>query len=134
MEKILIIGCRKTMDQICFGCTRCLTAFNLNQGEFDRYTKQEAELIGLTACSECPGAAIVPRLALQWNSPIGEEPTKIHLAPCVLKCPHGQRIVDEVKAKCGIEIVEGTHPYQHVGLIFGQIRSNRVAEVNSNRS
>ena len=119
MEKILIIGCKKTMDQICFGCTRCLAGFNRNQGEFVRYAGQEAELIGLTACGDCPGNTLVPRLALQWNSPVGEEPTKIHLAPCVVKCPHGQSIIEDVKAKCGIEVIEGTHPYQHVGAIFG---------------
>jgi predicted metal-binding protein len=120
MEKILIIGCRKIMDEICFACNRCFTAFNQNQGEFVRYTEHEAEVIGLTACTDCPGKTLVPRLALLWNSPLGEEPTKIHLAPCVVKCPHGRSIAEEVKSRCGIEIIEGTHPYQHLGAIFGR--------------
>jgi hypothetical protein len=27
MEKILIVGCKKAMDDVCIGCSRCLVGF-----------------------------------------------------------------------------------------------------------
>jgi predicted metal-binding protein len=63
MEKILIVGCKRTMDDVCIGCSRCMVAFNRRMGEFERYKDQEAELMGILNCGDCPGAAIVPRLA-----------------------------------------------------------------------
>jgi predicted metal-binding protein len=120
MERVLIIGCKMTMDEVCIGCSRCLVAFNRYDGEFIRYKEQKAELIGLTSCGSCPGIKLVPRLALMEieNTPLDEQPTKIHLAPCLVNCPHCESIVDKMKAKCGIEIVKGTHPYQ-IKTIFG---------------
>ena len=78
MEKILIIGCRNTMDDVCVGCSRCMVAFNRREGSFERYKDQEAELIGLLNCGGCPGASIVTRLmqVKLWNMPLGEQPTK----------------------------------------------------------
>ena len=69
MEKILIIGCRNTMDDVCIGCSRCLVAFNRREGQFARYKDQEAELLGILNCGGCPGASIVQRLAQVklWN-------------------------------------------------------------------
>lgn len=113
MERLLILGCKRTMDEICVGCSRCLVAFNRREGEFARYEQGEADLIGLASCGDCPGTTMVQRLTLMKlvNAPLNEEPTKIHLAPCLAKCPHSESIVDRVKTKCGIEIIYGTHPY-----------------------
>ena len=36
MEKILVLGCKNTMDDICIGWTRCMVGFNRKAGEFDR--------------------------------------------------------------------------------------------------
>ncbi|MCP4694869.1 MAG: CGGC domain-containing protein [Desulfobacterales bacterium] len=47
MEKVLIVGCKKTMDNVCIACSRCMVAFNRNAGEFERYKEQDAELIGI---------------------------------------------------------------------------------------
>ena len=63
MEKILIVGCKRAMDDICIGCSRCMVAFNRRIGEFERYKENDAELIGLLNCGDCPGATIVSRLA-----------------------------------------------------------------------
>lgn len=116
MERLLVIGCAKTMDKVCIGCSRCLVAFNSLEGEFTRYREGEAQLIGITSCGDCPGQTLVPRLALMKleNSPLGQEqePTKIHLAPCLVNCPHSESMVTKIEAKCGIEIIKGTHPYQ----------------------
>jgi len=115
MEKILVIGCNRTMDQICVGCSRCHVAFNRHKGEFSRYEETKAELLGVAGCGDCPGTTVLARLGLLkvTNAPLGdEEPTKIHLAPCLINCPHSESIVEKIRAKCEIEIIKGTHPYQ----------------------
>lgn len=113
MEKILIIGCKKTMDDVCIGCSRCMVAFNRRVGLFDRYD-EDAELMGLLNCGDCPGASVVTRLAQVklWNTPLEEKPTKVHVAPCIADhCPHYDDLVTKIKAKAGVEVIEGTHPY-----------------------
>jgi len=112
MEKILIVGCKKAMDDVCIGCSRCLVAFNRREGAFAGYG--EAEIMGLLNCGDCPGATIVTRLAQVklWNAPLEEKPTKIHLGPCITDhCPYKETIVQKIKAKAGIDVIEGTHPY-----------------------
>ena len=119
MEKILIIGCKRAMNDACIACSRCLVGFNRKEGEFSKYKDTEAELIGLINCGDCPGAAIVTRMAQfsLWNKPMGEKPTKVHVAPCILDhCPYKDVILKKIKAKAGIEVIEGTHPYQPVNI------------------
>ncbi len=124
MERLLIIGCEKGMDRVCVGCSRCLVAFNRRDGEFARYAQQEVELMGIASCGGCPGDQLVPRLALMklWNAPLEAEPTKIHMSPCLVNCPHCESILAKMEAKCGIEIIKGTHPYQ-MESIFGAIHA-----------
>lgn len=47
MEKILIVGRKRAMDDVCIGCSRCIVGFNRKDGEFDKYKDQNSELIGL---------------------------------------------------------------------------------------
>jgi predicted metal-binding protein len=113
MEKILIVGCKKAMDDVCIGCSRCLVGFNRREGAFAPYG-EDAQVLGLLNCGDCPGATIVTRLAQVklWNAPLGEKPTKIHLGPCITDhCPHKETLAGKIKAKAGIEVIEGTHPY-----------------------
>ena len=115
MEKILIVGCKRAMNDVCIACSRCLVGFNRRDGEFKRYQGEELELIGLVNCGDCPGASIVPRLAQVnlWNKPWGEKVTKIHVGPCLVDhCPHKETIINKIKAKSGVEVIEGTHPYK----------------------
>jgi predicted metal-binding protein len=102
------------MNKVCVGCSRCLVAFGRREGEFARYEDHNVELMGLASCGGCPGDQLVPRLALMksWNGPLDAEPTKIHLSPCLVHCPHSESIMTKMEAKCGIEIIKGTHPYQ----------------------
>jgi predicted metal-binding protein len=114
MEKILIFGCKNTMDDICIGCSRCLVGFNRSAGEFERYSETESELIGILGCGGCPGMGAIPRLANfgLWNSKLDEQPTKVHIAPCVTQhCPYSETIISKIKAKAGVEVIEGTHPF-----------------------
>ena len=114
MEKVLIFGCTNTMDDICIGCSRCMVAFNRKAGEFQRYRDEDAELTGILGCGGCPGMGTIPRLAQfgLWNAKLAEIPTKVHIAPCVKDhCPYAETIITKIKAKTGVEVIEGTHPF-----------------------
>jgi predicted metal-binding protein len=114
MEKILIIGCKRAMDDVCIGCSRCMVGFNRREGEFAAYKGEDAEVLGLINCGDCPGATIVTRLAqlALWNAKMAELPTKIHIGPCITQhCPHKETIIGKIKAKAGIPVIEGAHPY-----------------------
>ncbi len=114
MEKILVIGCKKSMDDVCIGCSRCLVAFNRREGEFKQYEQADTQIIGLLNCGDCPGAAIVPRLVQMnlWNKPMDEKVTKVHIAVCIVDhCPYSETIIEKVQSKAGVEVVLGTHPY-----------------------
>ena len=87
MEKILIVGCKRAMDNVCIGCSRCLVGFNRRAGEFEAYKDEDAEVTGLLNCGDCPGVTIVTRLA-QVN------------------------LWKKIKAKAGVPVIEGTHPYK----------------------
>ena len=115
MNKILIVGCKRAMNDVCIGCSRCMVGFNRREGEFQRYKDQDAEVIGLLNCGDCPGATIVTRLAQVklWNAPMNEKPTAVHIAPCIIDhCPYVKDITAKIKAKAGCAVVEGTHPYK----------------------
>jgi predicted metal-binding protein len=114
MEKVLIVGCKRTMDDVCIGCSRCMVAFNRREGAFGAYRGSDAALVGVLGCGDCPGAAIVPRLAQMnlWNKPMGEQVTKVHVAPCIVDhCPHSETLIRKIRSKAGVEVIEGTHPY-----------------------
>jgi len=115
MEKILIVGCKKTMDDVCIGCCRCLVGFNRKNGEFERYKDKDSEIVGLINCGDCPGSAIITRLAQVnlWNKPMDEKVTKIHIAPCIVDhCPYSEIIIKKIRAKAGVEVIEGAHSYK----------------------
>ncbi|WP_027178179.1 CGGC domain-containing protein [Maridesulfovibrio bastinii] len=113
-EKVLVIGCTHTMDTACIGCSRCMVGFNRKAGEFERYDDSD-ELTAILGCGGCPGSSIVQRMALikLWNGPMGEVPTKVHIAPCIaMHCPHKDTLIEKIQAKAGVEVIIGTHPFQ----------------------
>lgn len=100
----MIVGCRRAMDDVCIGCSRCLVGFNRREGEFSRYAGQDAQVLGLLNCGDCPGATVVTRLARVnlWNTPMDEKPTKIHVGPCIVDhCPHKETMLNKISAKSG---------------------------------
>jgi predicted metal-binding protein len=119
MEKVLVVGCKKAMDDICIGCSRCLVSFYRREGVFEIYEDSDAHLMGLLNCGDCPGATIVTRLTQfkLWNSAMDELPTVIHIAPCITdQCPYAETIIRKIRNVSGIRVIEGTHPYipQHI--------------------
>ena len=92
-----------------------MVAFNRKDGFFELYKDDEAELTGLLNCGDCPGATIVTRLAQLnlWNKPVNEKITAVHIGPCILEhCPHKEPIINKIKAKAGVPVIEGTHEYK----------------------
>jgi predicted metal-binding protein len=115
MEKILVIGCKRTMNDVCIGCSRCTVAFNRKDGEFARYKGDDAQLLGILNCGDCPGTAAGIRLTQfkLWNAPMGELPTKIHLGNCLANnCPYRDTLRPMIEKLTGVEVVAGTHPYK----------------------
>lgn len=108
-EKVLIVGCQKTMIGPCVACSRCIEALNNKAGQFANL--QDPELIGLLDCGDCPGVAINARLNefKFWNMPPnGDLPTHIFVGDCIRKseggkvvdnCPYAEKIVQTIKGK-----------------------------------
>jgi len=118
---IAILSCKNIRDETCIGCHRCLMGFDEKEGEFERYRGTEARLRAIVHCGGCPGTSPVMRLVnlRQWMAPMEESIDVLHIGNCLLdNCPYKETILQKVKAKAGIEVVEGTHPYKPVR-IFG---------------
>ena len=119
---IAVLGCKNIKDQTCIACHRCLMGFDKKEGEFERYKGNgEVKLRGLLDCGGCPGTSPVLRLVglKTWMGPFGETIDKIHIGTCLLdNCPYKDTIIEKVKAKAGVEVIEGTHPYKPVQ-VFG---------------
>jgi len=44
---------------------------------------------------------------------MGETITKVHIATCIIDhCPYKDTIIEKIKKKAGVEIIEGTYPYK----------------------
>lgn len=119
---IAVIGCKTIKDETCLGCQRCLMAFDRKEGEFERYKGTDASLRALLHCGGCPGPSAVLRLVglKGWMSTVGDTIDVIHIGTCLLdNCPHKDTIIEKVKAKAGIEVIEGSHPYRPVKVFGG---------------
>ena len=112
---IAVLSCKNIKDETCIGCHRCLMGFDKKEGEFERYNDTDAKMRGLIHCGGCPGTSPVLRLVglKTWMTPMGESIDAVHIGTCLLdNCPHKDTIIDKVKAKAGVEVIEGTHPYR----------------------
>jgi len=112
---IAILSCKNIKDESCLGCHRCLMAFDKKEGEFERYKdKPDVKLRAILHCGGCPGMAPVNRLAnlKAWMALTGETIDVIHIGTCLIKnCPYKDTILEKVKEKAGVEVIEGTHYY-----------------------
>jgi predicted metal-binding protein len=112
---VAILSCKNIKDESCFGCHRCLTAVDKKEGEFERYKDDEdMKLKAILHCGGCPGAGVVNRMAnlKTWIAPMGDSIDAIHVGTCIMKyCPHKDVILERVKEKAGVDVVEGSHYY-----------------------
>jgi len=113
--RIAIMGCKQIKDETCIGCQRCLTAFHRREGEFARYAGvDDARIVAIFHCGGCPATSPVLRMVQlrDWMAPMGEKVDVLHLGTCVMNhCEYRDSLVEAVRKKAGIEVVEGTHPY-----------------------
>ncbi len=112
---IAVLSCENIKDKTCLGCHRCLMGFDKKEGEFERYKDKDAKLRALLHCGGCPGTSPVLRLVnlKTWMAPMGESIDAVHIGTCLLdNCPHKDIIIQKVKAKAGVEVIEGSHPYR----------------------
>ncbi|MFP3869706.1 MAG: CGGC domain-containing protein [Syntrophobacteria bacterium] len=112
---VAVLSCKNIKDETCLGCHRCLLAFDKREGEFERYKGADAKLRALLHCGGCPGTSPVLRLvALKtWMDLMGESIDSLHIGTCLLdNCPYKDEIIRKVKAKAGVDVIEGSHPYR----------------------
>jgi predicted metal-binding protein len=89
--------------------------FDKKEGEFERYQNKDAKLRALLHCGGCPGTSPVLRLIglKTWMAPMKESIDAVHLGNCLLdNCPYKDEIIQKVKAKAGVDVIEGSHPYR----------------------
>ena len=112
---VAILSCKNIKDESCFGCHRCLTAVDKKEGEFERYKDNgDMKLKAIMHCGGCPGVGVVNRMAnlKTWIAPMGDTIDAIHVGTCIIKyCPHKDVILERVKEKAGVEVIEGSHYY-----------------------
>ena len=54
-----------------------------------------------------------------WMAPMNETVDAVHIGTCLLdNCPYKDTIIEKVKAKAGVEVIEGSHYYRPVQ-VFG---------------
>jgi predicted metal-binding protein len=89
--------------------------FDKKEGEFERYKGTDAKLRGILYCGACAGTSPVLQLVSlkRWMAPMGESIDAVHIGTCLLEsCPHKDTIIEKVKAKAGVDVIEGSHPYR----------------------
>jgi len=113
--RIAIMGCKQIKDETCIGCQRCLTAFHRKEGEFARYAgNPDARIVAIFHCGGCPATSPVLRMVQlrDWMKPMGEGVDVLHLGTCVKNhCEYRETLIEAVRKKAGIEVIEGSHPY-----------------------
>jgi len=86
------------------------------EGEFQRYKDEDAHIIGIVDCGGCEGNKnrVITSLALlklQLDA-LKEKPDVVHVGTCIMNfCKRKDDLINAIKEKAGIEVVEGTHKY-----------------------
>jgi len=117
MKKVVIVKCQMVSNQnLCPGDARSLVAMLRKEGEFERYKDEGAHIIGIMDCGGCEGNKnrVIPSLGLlkiQLDA-LNEKPDVVHVGTCIMKfCKRKDDLIEAIKEKAGVEVVEGSHPY-----------------------
>jgi predicted metal-binding protein len=115
VKQIVIVACHKMRAQnFCPGDTKCFIAFQRKEGEFERYKDEDASIVAIVECGECPGTRVVPSLGLlkMQLTTFNESVDVVHIGTCIsLLCPNKEEILKKLQDKAGVEVIEGTHKY-----------------------
>jgi len=125
MKKIAIVACQMIRDKnLCPGDAKCLVAMSRKEGEFKRYEDEDATIVGIVDCSGCEGnknrvICSMAMLKMQLAA-LNEQVDAVHMGTCIMKfCKRKDDLLEAVREKAGVEVVEGTHKYMPPS-IFGQ--------------
>jgi predicted metal-binding protein len=114
-KRIVVVACRKLRQQnLCPGDAKCLVAMMKREGEFERYKGEEASIVGIVECGECHGERVPASLALlkMQLAALKETADVVHVGTCIaLMCRYKDDLLNLIKEKAGVEVVEGTHKY-----------------------
>ncbi len=125
MKKIALIACSMIRgSNLCPGDAKCLVALGRKEGEFKRYENQDVSLVGIVDCGGCEGNQnrVVCSMALlnMHLKALNEKVDAIHVSTCITKyCKKKDDLIEAIRQKAGVEVVEGTHDYIPPS-IFGQ--------------
>jgi predicted metal-binding protein len=112
MKNILIIGCKKCLDNFCIGCGKCMAHNPSYPKVADSPVGTEVSLI---SCGDCNGCNI-PGKVKSFLDRIPVEDFKyiqIKLASCVKEiCPFQEDILKTLKNEFPYEIIENDNEYR----------------------
>lgn len=117
MKKVAILACTQIRRRnICPGDVKCLVAAHKKEGEFERYKEDGVVILGIVDCGGCEGQrnrAVASLATIKGPlTALNEQLDALHIGTCIMKfCPRKDDILQAVKEKAGIEVIEGTHPY-----------------------
>jgi len=114
--RIAIVACKKTREKdLCsIGDAKCLVALMKREGEFERYKDKDVSIVGIIDCGGCHGERAPAALGILklHLSALKETVDIIHAGTCVTKlCRHKDELMDFIKQKAGVEVIDGTHNY-----------------------
>ena len=114
-KRILIVACKRIRQQnLCPADSKCLVAMMRREGEFERYKGEDAAIVGIIECGDCPGGRVPASLAISKMqlAALNETVDVVHIGTCImLMCKYKDDLVNLIKEKAGVEVVEGTHKY-----------------------
>ena len=114
---IVIVACNMIRSSnLCPGDAKCLVAFSRREGEFERYKDKDAKIVGIVECGGCEGNRnrVLCSLALLKGvlDSLNEKVDVVHVGTCIMNfCPRKEDLLNALKEKAGVEVVEGTHKY-----------------------
>lgn len=117
MKKIAILSCKMIRENnLCPADTRCFMALNRREGEFERYKNEDVSVMGIIDCGGCErnkNRALLSLILLKKElAGFNETIDVLHIGSCMAKfCPKKDEIIQAVKERVGIEVIEGTHYY-----------------------
>jgi predicted metal-binding protein len=115
-SRIAIIGCEKIRqrDLCSIGDAKCLVALMKKEGEFSRYKDKDVSIVGIIGCGGCHGERAPAGLGVLklHLSALDQTVDTVYLGTCITKlCRHKEELINLVKEKAGVEVIEGTHNY-----------------------